>query len=61
MSTNPNSKDPLKAYKKAKLKMLEHFCIEVTFDIKYDINHKTSEISIDNYCRTLMNKHLGTL
>lgn len=54
-------KDPLKVYKKEKLQLLDDFCIKITEDIKYDINHFEKEIDIDHYCHDLISKQLGAI
>ena len=60
MSRHIPVKDPLKVYKREKLQLLDDFCIEVTEDIKYHINHLKKESDIDHYCHDLIQKRLGT-
>lgn len=61
MGKYTRTKDTLKEYKREKLRVLEDFCIDVTFDIRYDVNHMTREIDIDHYCHDLIKKQLGAI
>jgi len=61
MASHTRVKDPLKEYKKEKLQLLDDFCIKITDDIKYDINHFEKDIDIDHYCHDLIKKQLGTI
>ena len=49
----------IEAYIEAKIVLLEDFCINVTDTIIKDLCNFHSEISIDNYCKTLIAKALG--
>lgn len=60
MSKHIRVKTPLRVYRSEKLQLLDDFCIEVTEDIKYHINHLKREIDIDHYCHDFIQKRLKT-
>lgn len=43
---------------KAKCRILRHIGIDVTDEIIHEMEKRTSEIQLDNYCRTLIDKYL---
>ena len=48
----------LKRYKREAVSLLRDFCVRVTPEIREEINKRTSEISIDNYCNDLIRQKL---
>lgn len=50
----------IKSYRKMKLDMLNDFCIQLTSEEKEHFHSLTTEISIDNFCRSAIDNNLKT-
>lgn len=50
----------LKEYRKSKLKMLDDFCITLSDEQMNHMNELKTEISIDNFCISLINNAIQT-
>lgn len=44
-------------YKKKMINMLREFCIDITPEIESEINSRNNEISISNYCNSIIAKY----
>lgn len=49
-----------KNYKKMKLGMLDDFCVQLTSEEKTHFNSLKTEIAVDNFCISAINKSIKT-
>ena len=50
----------LENYRKMKLKMLDEFCVKLTDEQINHVNMLKTEIAIDNFCISMIDKYLKT-